>query len=797
MNRHQTRTSATKSLRANARHAASIAWPAGTRSLRAEFWLLLASLLLPIALPAHAATISVCAKGCQQTTISAAINAANPGDTIMIGAGTYIGNLVISKDLTLQGAGASTTILNASGNGLDTVLISAGVTAQLSGLTLEGASGGQGGIAGLHVQGTVTLNDSIVTQNDTGVWDDGGVANVLHTTITANGGAGSGGVNNTGSGVTLLAYSTISLNSSNSLGGGITIEDGSVSLLNSTLSSNSTLAASFAGANLLFYPSGTSTGSPTVAFVNSTVFNGSQQELSMAAFPGATNAAVLAGGSLIASQGLQNCAGNLGFVSYGYNLASDNSCGLNNSTDIVSSASLNLGPLQVNAPGTTATHALLRGNPAIDQGNCQQSYVVDDQRGVARPQGPACDIGAYEMRTPVATNSTFTTLTNQPLVVDAPGVLAGDYSPEGLPIYFFTLSRYVSNGTLYIAPGGNGSFEYNPNPGFVGQDSFTYTAFDGSHLTNIVTVTINVLAQNTPPTAENDSYSLVEGKTLSVSSAQGVLANDSDPEGYPLTAIDESLPAHGALTLNSDGSFTYTPAAGFVGTDSFLYAASDGQYPSVPATVTLNVAPSTGTITIALQSQPQTTTAFQFTGSLGSFALGGSNAASQTFQVAAGAHTIHEILPAGWKLGSLVCNPMSGVTVTPASASVKITTTATSNVTCTFLDQQNGSITAEVYNDENQDHEHESTEPWLSGWTLELYSSPTTKLAAHATNASGQATFSSLAPGAYTVCEVLKSEWYSITPAMPTPAYNNQPCSPVTVAPGMNTTIAFGVSTTP
>jgi VCBS repeat-containing protein len=79
--------------------------------------------------------------------------------------------------------------------------------------------------------------------------------------------------------------------------------------------------------------------------------------------------------------------------------------------------------------------------------------------------------------------------------------------------------------------------------------------------------------------------------TLTVSAADGVLANDSDPDQDPLTASLQVQPSSGAVTLNSDGSFDYTPQAGFVGDDSFTYVASDGLQTSNPATVTITVNP--------------------------------------------------------------------------------------------------------------------------------------------------------------------------------------------------------------
>ena len=86
---------------------------------------------------------------------------------------------------------------------------------------------------------------------------------------------------------------------------------------------------------------------------------------------------------------------------------------------------------------------------------------------------------------------------------------------------------------------------------------------------------VTVIAVNAAPVAVNDSYSTAAGTPL-VQAAPGVLANDTDADSA-LTAVSITGPAHGALLLNANGSFTYTPAAGFVGTDSFTYGATDGQ----------------------------------------------------------------------------------------------------------------------------------------------------------------------------------------------------------------------------
>lgn len=90
------------------------------------------------------------------------------------------------------------------------------------------------------------------------------------------------------------------------------------------------------------------------------------------------------------------------------------------------------------------------------------------------------------------------------------------------------------------------------------------------------------------PIARDDFYTTTEGTPLSVP-APGVLANDSDPDGDSLTAQLVAGPSNGTLVLNPDGSFTYTPNAGFNGTDTFTYQASDGSALSNVATVTIQV----------------------------------------------------------------------------------------------------------------------------------------------------------------------------------------------------------------
>ncbi|HVK07445.1 MAG TPA: Ig-like domain-containing protein, partial [Gemmataceae bacterium] len=187
---------------------------------------------------------------------------------------------------------------------------------------------------------------------------------------------------------------------------------------------------------------------------------------------------------------------------------------------------------------------------------------------------------------PVADNDAYSTNENTQLTIAAPGVLDGDTDVEGSTLTAVLVGN-VQHGSLTL--NSNGSFVYTPAAGYNGPDSFTYRASDGSLTSNLATVTITVDSVNDPPVADNDAYATDEDTQLVVPAGTGVLNGDSDPEGSPLTAVLVDTVQHGSLTLNSDGSFTYTPAANYNGTDSFTYRANDGVLNSNLATVTLTI----------------------------------------------------------------------------------------------------------------------------------------------------------------------------------------------------------------
>jgi CSLREA domain-containing protein len=165
-------------------------------------------------------------------------------------------------------------------------------------------------------------------------------------------------------------------------------------------------------------------------------------------------------------------------------------------------------------------------------------------------------------------------------------VLANDVDVDGDMLSVIGVTQ-GANGS--VANNGS-SVSYTPNPDFFGSDSFTYTVADGQGGFDTATVNVTVTNVNDAPVANNDNYTMNQDTTLNVPTP-GVLANDTDVDGDALTAgyVAGNGPNNGTLTLNSDGSFSYTPNAGFVGMDTFDYEVSDGTTTSNLATVTIKI----------------------------------------------------------------------------------------------------------------------------------------------------------------------------------------------------------------
>ncbi|MCO6187036.1 tandem-95 repeat protein, partial [Rhizobium sp. L1K21] len=144
------------------------------------------------------------------------------------------------------------------------------------------------------------------------------------------------------------------------------------------------------------------------------------------------------------------------------------------------------------------------------------------------------------------------------------------------------------DGTISIDPA-----QYDAlNDGESRRLTVAYDVTDGTaSVANTATLIVTGATDNTAPVSTTDTYLTLEDRTLVIPAGSGVLANDSDIDGDALSSILVSNVSHGTLVLNTDGSFTYTPAANFSGIDSFTYRANDGTANGNPVTVTIDVAP--------------------------------------------------------------------------------------------------------------------------------------------------------------------------------------------------------------
>jgi predicted outer membrane repeat protein len=188
-----------------------------------------------------------------------------------------------------------------------------------------------------------------------------------------------------------LRGDTFSANTAATLGGGVRgVQSGNVTIANSTFSANT--AATGGGLDLL--QSGTTVSNSTFSGNSATTLGGGIH---------IENTTLTLANTIVAmSPSGGNCAG--GIINGGNNLDSGSTCGWSTQFQSMSDTDPLMGPLADNG-GTTQTHALIDGSPAINRGDatvCSDSPVNGvDQRGVARPQGIRCDIGAVEKENPV------------------------------------------------------------------------------------------------------------------------------------------------------------------------------------------------------------------------------------------------------------------------------------------------------------------------------------------------------------------------------------------------------------
>ena len=224
--------------------------------------------------------------------------------------------------------------------------------------------------------------------------------------------------------------------------------------------------------------------------------------------------------------------------------------------------------------GTTLTFTPTPGF----SGTARFTYTIDDGHGGTSTANVSVIVSPQPDRAPVAVDDAATTTFDTPVSI---AVLANDSDPDGDTL---TISAVTppANGTATIS--GN-AIVYTPAATFSGVDRFTYSISDGRGGNATANVTVTVTPQpNRPPIAVNDAATTVLGQPVTIN----VLANDSDPDGDPLTIIGVTAPANGSVSATAT-NITYTPAPRFTGTDTFTYTISDGRGGTATATVTVTV----------------------------------------------------------------------------------------------------------------------------------------------------------------------------------------------------------------
>jgi Bacterial Ig domain/Bacterial cadherin-like domain len=189
--------------------------------------------------------------------------------------------------------------------------------------------------------------------------------------------------------------------------------------------------------------------------------------------------------------------------------------------------------------------------------------------------------------TPDAQNDINVTIKNKTVT----GNTSTNDSGNGIP---FTTNSVLTvqpvHGTLTLAT--NGDYTYTPALNYVGKDSAQYVICNAANKCDTAWIYVSILPDplingNNPPIAQNDVAQTLTGVPVSGK----VTNNDLDPDGNPLLASLVSNPSHGTLVFNPDGTFAYTPDAGFVGTDKFCYKVCDPSNACDTACVTITVSP--------------------------------------------------------------------------------------------------------------------------------------------------------------------------------------------------------------
>ena len=185
---------------------------------------------------------------------------------------------------------------------------------------------------------------------------------------------------------------------------------------------------------------------------------------------------------------------------------------------------------------------------------------------------------------PIARDDTATTPYAQPVTV---AVLGNDSDPNGYPLTV-TSATVPAHGASHV--NGDGTITYTPNATFTGSDRFSYSIDNGHGGTASANVIITVQPP-AAPVARDDAATTAYANPVDID----VLANDTDPAGYPLAVTAVTAPAYGTAKILTGGAVRYAPQVGFTGSDTFGYTISNGHGGVASAKVSVTVLPQSGT----------------------------------------------------------------------------------------------------------------------------------------------------------------------------------------------------------
>jgi hypothetical protein len=235
----------------------------------------------------------------------------------------------------------------------------------------------------------------------------------------------------------------------------------------------------------------------------------------------------------------------------------------------------------VNADGTTTYVIDLQSALSSGAITGMPAALSFDLIGFGNSQSQVSIKDIMLLQTPLAVNENVTTKEDAAVNISP---LAGNQIVAGTTPQL-NITQNPANGVL--TQNADGTFSYVPNTHFFGTDSFQYSYTLSGGTSNVATVSIVVNEVAYPPIGSNSIAAATAGKPYTFNP----LAGAADINGNVMTAVLDTAPANGTVTQNADGTWTYTPSASYVGSDTLVYHIADGQAVSTPITASFTVQP--------------------------------------------------------------------------------------------------------------------------------------------------------------------------------------------------------------